>query len=68
MKELEVLNLMVSDTTLIKITAIASITAIEIANILVWRVDGAILGLVIASISGLAGYEIGKASAVRRRK
>ena len=59
---------MVSDTTLIKITAIVCIAGIEIANILAWRVDGAILGLVIASISGLAGYEVGKASAVGRRK
>lgn len=47
------------DTTMMKITAIVCITAIEIANILVWKIDGAILGFVVAVISGLAGYEIG---------
>jgi len=38
--------------------AIASITIIEIVNLLTLGLDGFLLGLVIATISGLAGYSI----------
>jgi len=38
--------------------AIASITLVEIVNLLTLGFDGFLLGLVIATISGLAGYSI----------
>ena len=49
-----------SNDTAIKITAILAITALEIANLLTYGIDGSLFGLVVACISGLAGYEIGK--------
>lgn len=51
---------MVEDSTLMKLTAILSVTAIEIVNICTANVDGAVMGIVIAAVCGLAGYEIGK--------
>jgi len=45
---------------LLKATAIICITALEICNLLTTNIDGTILSLAVAVISGLAGYEIGK--------
>jgi len=47
---------------IIKITAIVSLTLIEIANLLTLRYDGAFLGFVISIIAYIAGYEHGKHS------
>ena len=48
---------MVSDNTVIKVTAIGSIAFLE-ALALLKGIDGVILSMVIAIISGLAGYSI----------
>jgi len=44
----------------VKIAAICSLTALEIANLLTTNIDGALFSLVVAAISGLAGYEFGR--------
>jgi len=49
-----------NDDTIIKVVAIVSITAIEVANILTSKIDGALLGVVVGAIAGIAGYQIGK--------
>ena len=48
---------MVKDKTIITVTAISAITALEILA-LSKGIDGTILAAVIASIAGLGGYKI----------
>jgi len=48
------------DATLMKITAIASITLLEAINLAVLGIDGTVFNMVVGGICGLAGYEIGK--------
>ena len=48
------------DSTIIKITAIAGLVVLEIANMLTMKLDGNILLTIGILIGGLAGYEIGK--------
>jgi len=52
----------------VKITAILSIAGLEALNLLYFGVDGVILTLAIATISGLAGYEIGIKFKPKKRK
>jgi len=47
------------DKTLLKIVAILSITVLEIINLIFYKIDGVLLSSIIATIAGLAGYEIG---------
>ena len=49
---------MVGDN-LVKITAIISLTVIEVVALL-HGIDSAMLGLTVAAISGLGGYAIGR--------
>jgi hypothetical protein len=46
------------DSTLIKLFAIGSLTALEIANLLTLKLDGNVLLSIGAIIGGIAGYEI----------
>lgn len=46
------------DSTIIKITAVLGLVAIEIANLLTLKVDSAVLGAICAVIGGIAGYEV----------
>jgi hypothetical protein len=46
------------DTTVVKIVAILSLTALEIANLLIAKIDGNVLLTIGAIIGGIAGYEI----------
>lgn len=48
------------DSTLVKIVAIASITILEVVNLLTARIDGNVLLTLGAIIGALAGYEYGK--------
>jgi hypothetical protein len=49
---------------LIKTTfVVGCITVLELVNIIYFRVDGAILNLVIGGLLGLLGYKVGKSSA-----
>jgi hypothetical protein len=50
---------MISETGLIKITAIISLTAIVIVA-LIHGIDSVLVGTVSAIIGGIAGYEYGK--------
>jgi hypothetical protein len=54
------------DETIIKITAIISITILEIVNLLTMKIDGNILMTIGIIIGGIAGYEIRRG--VERRK
>jgi len=47
------------DTTLFKIVAIVCITVLEICNLIFLKADGALFGIVIALVAGLAGYQVG---------
>ena len=48
------------DSTIVKLTAIAGLVVLEIANMLTMKLDGNILLTIGILIGGLAGYEIGK--------
>lgn len=48
------------DSTLVKIIAIVSLTALEIANLLTLHIDGGLLLAIGTIIGGIAGYEYGK--------
>lgn len=48
------------ESTIVKITAILALTALEALNLLMLKVDGNILMTVSAIIGGIAGYEVGK--------
>jgi hypothetical protein len=50
----------VKSNAIIKITAIVSLTILEIANLLTLKIDGGILLVIGSIIGGIAGYEIGK--------
>jgi hypothetical protein len=49
-----------NDTTILKSIAMISIALLEVAA-LAAGLDGALFGLVIAAIAGLAGYEVRRA-------
>jgi len=53
--------------TLVKITSIAGLVALEIANLLTAQYDGVILMTIAAIIGGIGGYEIGKYRALKKR-
>ena len=46
------------DNTILKIVAVAGLTAIEVTALYMNR-DGAILGAVVAAIAGIVGYAVG---------
>ncbi|MCD6143126.1 hypothetical protein [Thermococcus sp.] len=48
-----------TETTLFKIVAIVCIAVLEICNIIFLRANGIIFSVVIATITGIAGYQIG---------
>jgi hypothetical protein len=48
------------DSTMIKITAILSLTILETVNLIFMRIDGNVLMTISAIIGGIAGYEIGR--------
>jgi len=48
-----------SERTLFKIVAIVCITVLEICNIIFLKADGAMFGVVIAIVAGIAGYQVG---------
>jgi hypothetical protein len=52
----------VKNSAIVKITAIVSLTILEIANLLTLRIDGGVLLVIGSIIGGIAGYEIGKKS------
>lgn len=47
-----------NDKTIISLVAIICLTILEAVNMAVFNIDGALFGLIIAGICGLAGYEI----------
>ena len=55
------------DTTIIKITAIISLVALEVVNMFTMKIDGNILLSIGALIGGLAGYEYRKTREKRRK-
>jgi hypothetical protein len=55
------------DNTVVKIVAILALTAIEIANLLLFKIDGAILVTIASIIAGLAGYTVGYQSGLKKR-
>ncbi len=56
------------DNAIVKIVAILALTAIEIANLLLFKIDGAILVTIASIIAGLAGYTVGYDRALKERK
>jgi len=48
------------DKGLIKLVAIVCLTLLELGNLATYGIDGALFGLVVSVIAGLAGYELGK--------
>jgi len=56
------------DETVIKITAIISITILEIVNLLTMKIDGNVLLSIGAIIGGIAGYEIRRRVERRKRR
>jgi hypothetical protein len=56
------------DTTIVKLVAIASLTALEIANLLTAKIDGNVLLTMGAIIGGIAGYNIGSRKVKKLKK
>ena len=54
--------------TVLKINAIWAIVVLLVVDMLVWKIDHALLGLGISVISGLAGYTIATARNHNTRK
>lgn len=48
------------ESTIVKIVAIASLTLLEIINMLTMKIDGNVLLTVGSIIGGIAGYELAK--------
>lgn len=48
---------------MVRVSAILGLTILETVNLLITRIDGAILLTIGMIIGGLAGYDIGKARA-----
>lgn len=51
------------EKTVIKLWAITLIAVLEAVNLVMTNIDGTVFSMVVGSIAGLAGYEMG-----RRRK
>ena len=51
-------DMVVKDSTIIKITAIISLTILEIVNAFTMKIDGNVLLTIGAIIGGIAGYHI----------
>jgi hypothetical protein len=56
------------DTTIVKIVAILSLTALEIANLLTAKIDGNILLTIGGIIGAIAGYKIGTRKVKKLKK
>jgi uncharacterized membrane protein YfcA len=56
------------DTTIVKLVAIVSLTALEIANLLTAKIDGNVLLTIGALIGGIAGYNIGSRKVKKLKK
>jgi hypothetical protein len=56
------------DTTVVKVVAIVSLTALEIANLLTAKIDGNILLTIGGIIGGIAGYDIGTRKVKKLKK
>jgi hypothetical protein len=56
------------DTTIVKLVAIVSLTALEIANLLTAKIDGNVLLTMGAIIGGIAGYNIGSRKVKKLKK
>jgi hypothetical protein len=56
------------DTTIVKVVAIVSLTALEIANLLTAKIDGNVLLTMGAIIGGIAGYNIGSRKVKKIKK
>jgi hypothetical protein len=56
------------DNTLVKITAILALTVLEIVNLVMFKVDGAILVTIASIIAGLAGYAVGYQSGLKKKE
>jgi hypothetical protein len=56
------------DTTIVKVVAIVSLTALEIANLLTAKIDGNVLLTMGAIIGGIAGYNIGSRKVKKLKK
>jgi len=50
----------VKDTTIIVVTIIVCITALEVVNLIFYKVDGAILSSIVGSLTALASHIITK--------
>jgi uncharacterized membrane protein len=56
------------DTTMVKIVAILSLTALEIANLLTAKIDGNVLLTIGAIIGTIAGYKVGTRKVKKLKK
>jgi hypothetical protein len=56
------------DTTIVKLVAIVSLTALEIANLLTAKIDGNILLTIGGIIGAIAGYKVGSRKVKKLKK
>jgi hypothetical protein len=56
------------DTTIVKVVAIVSLTALEIANLLTAKIDGNVLLTIGGIIGAIAGYKIGSSKVKKLKK
>jgi uncharacterized membrane protein YfcA len=56
------------DTTVVKLVAIASLTVLEVVNLITAKIDGNVLLTIGALIGGIAGYNIGSRKVKKLKK
>jgi uncharacterized membrane protein YfcA len=56
------------DTTIVKLVAIASLTVLEVVNLVTAKIDGNVLLTIGALIGGIAGYNIGSRKVKKLKK
>jgi uncharacterized membrane protein YfcA len=56
------------DTTIVKLVAIASLTVLEVVNLVTAKIDGNVLLTIGALIGGIAGYKVGSRKVKKLKK
>jgi uncharacterized membrane protein YfcA len=56
------------DTTIVKLVAIASLTVLEVVNLVTAKIDGNVLLTIGALIGGIAGYKVGTRKVKKLKK
>ena len=57
---------MVTDTTLMKIAAMAGITVITVVGVCMEHLDGVLIASAMSALAGIVGYTIGETQGIKK--